>query len=70
MGSVGKMTMEILRDYIAHKQSQIDALIQTHGQGVRPGWVSEELSSLYFYMDDAIKELERMETEYVLAQED
>lgn len=50
-----------LRDYIAHKQGQIDRLIATYGQGVRPSWVSEELSILYHYQDDAIQTLKQLE---------
>lgn len=50
-----------LRDYIAHKQGQIDRLLATYGQGVRPGWVSEELSILYHYQDDAIQTLKQLE---------
>jgi hypothetical protein len=50
-----------LRDYIAHKQGQIDRLLATHGQGVRPSWVSEELSILYHYQDDAIQTLKQLE---------
>jgi hypothetical protein len=50
-----------LRDYIAHKQGQIDRLLAAHGQGVRPSWVSEELSILYHYQDDAIQTLKQLE---------
>ena len=50
-----------LREYIAHKQGQIDRLLATHGQGVRPSWVSEELSILYHYQDDAIQTLKQLE---------
>jgi hypothetical protein len=50
-----------LREYIAHKQEQIDRLLATHGQGVRPSWVSEELSILYHYQDDAIQTLKKLE---------
>ena len=50
-----------LRDYIAHKQGQIDRLLATYGQGVRPGWVSEELSILSHYQDDAIQTLKQLE---------
>ena len=41
------MTIEECHAYIARKQQQIAALIKEHGQGVRAGWVSEELSMLY-----------------------
>ncbi|CAB4166782.1 hypothetical protein UFOVP845_53 [uncultured Caudovirales phage] len=50
-----------LRDYIAQKQGQIDRLLATYGQGVRPSWVSEELSILYHYQDDAIQTLKQLE---------
>jgi hypothetical protein len=52
---------QTLRDYIAHKQGQIDRLLATYGQGVRPSWVSEELSILYHYQDDAIQTLKQLE---------
>jgi len=50
-----------LRDYIAHKQAQIDDLIKRHGQGVRPGWVSEEIMMLTFYQRDAEDQLKQLE---------
>ena len=50
-----------LRDYIAHKQGQIDDLIKRHGQGVRPGWVSEEIMMLTFYQRDAEDQLKQLE---------
>ena len=50
-----------LRDYIAHKQAQIDDLIKRHGQGVRPGWVSEEIMMLTFYKQDAEDQLKQLE---------
>ena len=50
-----------LREYIANKQGQIDRLLATHGQGVRPSWVSEELSILYHYQDDAVQTLKQLE---------
>lgn len=50
-----------LREYIAHKQGQIDRMLATYGQGVRPSWVSEELSILYHYQDDAIQTLKQLE---------
>jgi hypothetical protein len=52
---------QTLREYIAHKQGQIDRLLATYGQGVRPSWVSEELSILYHYQDDAIQSLKKLE---------
>jgi len=50
-----------LREYIAHKQAQIDDLIKRHGQGVRPGWVSEEIMMLTFYQRDAEDQLKQLE---------
>ena len=52
---------QTLREYIAHKQGQIDRLLATHGQGVRPGWVSEEIMMLTFYKQDAEYELKQLE---------
>jgi len=54
--------IESLRAYIAHKQQQIDDLIERHGQGVRPGWLSEEISMLTFYKNDAEKQLAALES--------
>ena len=50
-----------LRDYIAHKQAQIDHLIDKWGDGVRPAWVGEEIGILYHYQDDAIQTLKQLE---------
>ena len=55
------MTAQSLREYIAHKQAQIDDLIKRHGQGVRPGWVSEEIMMLTFYKQDAEDQLKQLE---------
>lgn len=55
--------IEQLDEYITHKQSQIDDLIERHGQGVRPGWVGEEIAILQFYKADAEKQLAAMESE-------
>lgn len=55
------MTAQEARAYIAHKQKQIEELIERHGQGVRPGYVSEEISILYFYKADAEKQLAALE---------
>jgi hypothetical protein len=55
------MTAQTLREYIAHKQAQIDDLIKRHGQGVRPGWVSEEIMMLTFYQRDAEDQLKQLE---------
>ena len=55
------MTAQTLRDYIAHKQAQIDDLIKRHGQGVRPGWLSEEIMMLTFYKQDAEDQLKQLE---------
>ena len=54
--------IESLRAYIAHKQQQIDDLIQKHGQGVRLGWVGEEIAILQFYKQDAEKQLAALES--------
>ena len=56
------MTAQEARAYIAHKQQQIDDLIERHGQGVRNGWVSEEISILTFYKNDAEKQLAALES--------
>jgi hypothetical protein len=55
------MTAQTLREYIAHKQAQIDDLMKKHGQGVRPGWVSEEIMMLTFYKQDAEDQLKQLE---------
>lgn len=52
---------QTLRAYIAHKEQQIQDLLDRHGQGVRPDWVSEELSILYFYKADGEKQLAALE---------
>jgi hypothetical protein len=55
-------TIKALEDYIADKQAKIDRLIERHGQGVRPGWVGEEIAILDYYIRDArnaINELEK-----------
>lgn len=52
---------QTLRAYIAHKQQQIEELIERHGQGVRPDWLSEEISMLTFYKQDAEKQLAALE---------
>lgn len=53
--------IETLRKYIAHKQQQIDDLEKRYGQGVRPGWVGEEITMLTFYKQDAEKQLKQLE---------
>ena len=50
-----------LRDYIARKQAQIDDLEKQYGRGVRPGWVSEEITMLTFYKQDAEDQLKQLE---------
>lgn len=55
------MTISEARAYIAHKQEQIDDLILRHGQGVRPGWVGEEIAILQHYKADAERQLAEME---------
>jgi len=56
------MTAQEARAYIARKQQQIDDLIERHGQGVRPDWLSEEISILTFYKNDAEKQLAALES--------
>ena len=56
------MTAQEARAYIARKQQQIDDLIESHGQGVRPGWVGEEIAILQFYKQDAEKQLAALES--------
>lgn len=56
------MTIQETKDYIARKEQQIAALIKEYGQGVRPGWVGEEIAILDYYIRDArnaINELEK-----------
>lgn len=55
------MTIQETKDYIARKEQQIEELIKEYGQGVRPGWVSEELAMLTFYKQDAENRLKQME---------
>jgi len=50
-----------LREYIAHKQAQIDNLEKQYGTGVRPSWVGEEITMLTFYQRDAEYELKQLE---------
>ena len=50
-----------LREYIAHKQGQMDDLEKRYGNGVRPGWVSEEIMMLTFYQRDAEDQLKQLE---------
>lgn len=52
---------QTLREYIAHKQQQIEDLEQRYGTGVRPGWVGEEITMLTFYKQDAEDQLKQME---------
>lgn len=53
--------IESLRAYIERKQQQIDDLEKRYGQGVRPGWVGEEIAILSHYQNDARNELKRLE---------
>lgn len=57
------MTIESLREYIARKQQQIEALEKRHGTGVRPSWVGEEIGILSFYQRDAETQLKKLEEE-------
>lgn len=52
---------QTLREYIAHKQAQIEDLEQRYGTGVRPGWVGEEITMLTFCKQDAEDQLKKME---------
>ena len=53
--------IESLRAYIERKQQQIEDLEKRHGQGVRAGWVGEEIAILQHYRLDAERELKRLE---------
>lgn len=53
--------IESLRAYIETKQQQIEDLEKRYGQGVRPGWVGEEIAILSHYQNDARNELKRLE---------
>jgi len=55
------MNIEETKEYIARKEQQIEALIKEHGQGVRPGWVGEEITILTFYKQDAENQMKQME---------
>ena len=55
------MTIEECRAYIARKQQQIEDLENRYGTGVRPGWVVEEITILYFYKQDAVQQLAELE---------
>jgi hypothetical protein len=55
------MTIEECREYIARKQQQIEDLEKRYGTGVRPGWVGEKITILYFYKQDAEQQLKQME---------
>jgi hypothetical protein len=55
------MNIEELRAYITRKQQQIEDLEKRHGLGVRPSWVGEEITILYFYKQDAEQQLKQME---------
>jgi len=50
-----------LRAYIAQKQQQIDDLIFTYGDGVRPAWVGEEIGMITAYKQEAEKKLQALE---------
>jgi len=50
-----------LRDYIAHKQGQMDDLEKRYGNGVRPSWLSQETTVLAFYIRDAEDQLKQLE---------
>ena len=50
-----------LREYIAHKQAQMDDLEKRYGSGVRPSWLSQETTVLAFYIRDAEDQLKQLE---------
>ena len=50
-----------LREYIAHKQAQMDDLEKRYGNGVRPSWLSQETTVLAFYIRDAEDQLKQLE---------
>lgn len=52
---------QTLREYITRKQAQIEDLEKKYGQGVRPGWVGEEITMLTFYKQDAEDQLKKLE---------
>lgn len=52
---------QTLREYIAHRKAQIEDLEKRYGNGVRPGWLSEEIMMLKFYKQDAEDELKQLE---------
>jgi len=55
-------TAELIRAYIAQKQKQIDDLIFTYGDGVRPAWVGEEIGMITAYKQEAEKKLQALES--------
>ncbi len=56
------MTIAEARAYIERKEQQIKELTERYGQGVRPGWVGEEIAILAFYKQDAERQLAEMES--------
>lgn len=55
------MTIQETKEYIARKEQQIEDLIKQHGQGVRDGYVSEEIAWLQYYKRNAENQLKQME---------
>lgn len=55
-------TIEVLQDYIADKEKQIEKLEDQYGQGVRPAWVGEEIAILLHYIRDAQAAIEDIKT--------
>lgn len=47
-----------LQDTIERCEAEMARLEETHGTGVRPGWVGEELSMLWWRVCDARKQIE------------
>lgn len=54
------MTEEQLVDYVNSLESEYKSLSELH-QGVRPGWVSSELSWLSIRLSDAKQDLQDMQ---------
>ena len=57
--------VEAMQGRVAYKERQIQSLINQYGQGVRPSWVSTDLSIYSQQMQDYTKDLSY--AEYVVA---
>lgn len=64
-GQAGKQQMNIeldtLKDHLKYKQQKIDDLIKTYGTGVRPSWVSGDLSILEYEASSLANQIKQME---------